>query len=380
MKSEEKNRGLIPYILAVLTAFFVVLLALSFFNVIDLSYVFGEKVESVEYMEDLPEVYIGTSRGGVYHLAPGESPERVTDLNHGIREIDFAGSRPILATYEDTTASEESGNSVSNVRVFNSSGSYRIKVSSSLNDIEAQNNTLFVSNPANHSHGPNSDHRHEGDLSQGSIDIYSISSGELVSQVAFRSAYMLNTYPEGIVATSEDGRVALYSLDQEKIVRSFKAGIWAGEAVKTRERILSTSRENIVNQGPNGNLEKINVTHGFVKILEDGSSDPELINLGVTSVPHNIRTYSNDSAVITDSAGGKVRFIDLDSLEVTKTVTLDDDLTDMIIEEDYAYIVGTRDRKIYEINLDTQNLSREIEIPAITSIARAPDQKVTWSQ
>jgi hypothetical protein len=372
--SENKNTssGATKFLFVIV----ILLVAGSLTGVLDYRIPYVNDARSIDYSEDAPEVYIGTDYGSIYHLSPGQRPQKVGSVRNKVQSINFHDKAAFVAYSRDTTKSEESSSSESYIKIFNGSKTETVDIDNSLNDIHVSRNKLVVANPGMHSHGDTSNHSHSEDISQGSLDIFGLENKSLTNQVAVRSPYRFNPYDRGILVTGEEGDVALYNMKTENVERTIDTGMWTGDAVYNDSNVIVASRkyeELNLNSG-----KEVNVKHGFITSYNLEKNDSVGLDLGVSSVPHDVRLYNSSSLIATDSADEEVLFIDWNKRRTVETVNITDEITGMIVSGGFAYVAGAEEDAIYEISLENKSLSRKIEVPGINTIAKAPEEEINW--
>ena len=355
-----------------------------------------DQVEQIDYSNDYPEVYAGTDTGKIYHLRPGESPERVEDAGKIVHEINFGDERTVVSVGEEGEKNE--------VLIFGED-STTLEFAGFVHGAITVNDKLLAANHGIGHHGQGSsedgDHSEEEQHSHGDnqfgngimydeadsghILSYDLNTGEVIQKYPLESAYRLRESENGIVGIGAGGEILIINETTLEPVNSLSEGKWIGGAGFDNEDILITSRREVISRSEISNSSGVLVNNGFAVKYDKNGSEISSINFGITSVPHDIEKYKN-LTLVSDLAVGGIRFVDMDRETEVDRIEIDEFESknhipmEMVIDGDYAYLADSRNGVVYRVNLEQREVIDSIDIPGLTTITKAPERDVEWSQ
>lgn len=360
-----------------LLGLFIFLAVLAGYYYLDFN---SNNLEQVNYTQDFPEIYAGTEDGGVYYLRPGETPVLQANVGRSIHGMEFRDSKAFISAGTEKTKSE--------ITVFHEGEKKVIELEGFTHGVASSNGLLYIANHgAGHAnkegHGSkaNEEHTHDEDsqseLDLGHIAIYDLGQEQVINRIPLESAYKIENTDNGILAMGAAGELMLLDSQTGDLKSRIDVGTWTGGMSSDGENILTTSRRRVISDGPSENVSSITVRNGYLGVYNLEGEELKRIDFGISSMPHDVQRYNESTVIVTDLAGGKLRFVELDNNHST-TLRVGDHPMELVIKDNLGFVADSTKDKVYKVNLETREIESSVDIPGLTLIREPPSSQITW--
>lgn len=347
-------------------------------------------IEEVEYPEEFPDIYAGTGNGEVYLIESGDQPELAGDFDLEMHNLKFSNGTAWLA------AGTEGGQSKI-IRVRD--GETRdYELDGFTHDVTATEDYVFIADHGDHSHGEDGhthengeEHSHEhgenGHAHHGEALRVLTHEGTQVAEFELSSAYKVQLTERGVFAMGAGGDIILVDEEDLNVEEEFHVGDWVGDMHYQAERdeLLVTVREDEEQELENENLTTPTIRKGYFKRYDMNGELLSEVDLGLTSMPHDVRPYDRTTAVTVGMLEGKLYSIDLieedvESFELERETSLEDHhhTPDLEIVGDYGYVADSEHDRLYRIDLSENTVVSDIGLPDLNGLSIAPEEPVEW--
>lgn len=374
-KKDEKK----SYKTKVLLALILLLAVLAGYYYLDFN---SNNLEQVNYTQEFPEIYAGTDEGGVYYLKPEDSPKLLTNVGRSIHGMEFKDSKAFISAGTEKTKSE--------ITVFHKGEKKVIELTGFTHGVASSNGLLYIANHgAGHKHKEGHDSKAhedennshdegpESELDLGHIAIYDLNTDKVINRIPLESAYKIEDTANGVLAMGAAGELVLLNSQSGDLKSRIEVGSWTGGMSNDGENILATSRRRVISEGPNENVSSITVRNGYLGLYNLEGEELKKIDFGISSMPHDVQRYNESTVVVTDLAGGKLRFVNLDKNSST-TLNVGEHPMGLIIKDQIGFVADSTKDKIYRVNLKTREIESSVTIPGLTLITEPPSSKILW--
>lgn len=322
----------------------------------------------------LDNLLIGTESGEIYFKNNKKELNYIATVKDDIQDIETDQSSFYVASIQDSTEKEESGNSNGKISIYDSKRNKTfirnfftdpdrsIRLNDQLLDLEISGSKILT---AGHDHRNNPEEA-DSYIYNGTIDILDKETLYRSNRFKVKAASDIKVYDKLILAYGVGPEAIILNRSTLKIHEKLNISKTIGGADIRGNNIYITS---VKDEKLTEVAGKPSISRGQILKYNLNGERLENIDLEVESRPREITAYGEDKVIVNDYADKKIKFADLSKSKVSKAIDLNDRPEEMIVSENQAYAIGKEKNLLYQVDIKKQELSKSINIRGISAIS-----------